>query len=128
MRKVFLVVALAALVASTAAQAKERSLSMVGRPAAPHVGQPWNVTITVKVDGRAAHTIGKTPALRLIATSARSLTTAGHAITVLSTPTGSAGVYRARAVFPRAGFWRVLVIDRETGRAYESQRVNVRAA
>jgi hypothetical protein len=30
-------------------------------------------------------------------------------------------------MFPAAGLWRVLVVDRETGRSYEFNRMRVRA-
>ena len=42
--------------------------------------------------------------------------------------TPAVGIYRARVVFPTAGLWRVLVVDRYSGRAYEFSRVRVRAA
>ena len=37
-------------------------------------------------------------------------------------------LYRARVVFPTAGLWRVLAVDRYSGRSYEFSRVRVRAA
>ena len=73
--------------------------------------------IAVKMDGR--YTPGKAPAVRLI--------NATKALTIVAAPTARAGIYRARLMFPTAGIWRVLVVDRETGRSYEFRRVRVRA-
>ncbi len=58
----------------------------------------------------------------------RVINPAGKALTVVSTPTSRAGIYRARLVFPTAGMWRVLVLDRETGRSYEFHKMTVRAS
>jgi hypothetical protein len=117
MRKLIVLLAGAALVSAPAALAKERNVTMVGAPVAPKAGQAWTATIAVKMDGH--YTIGKSPAVRLI--------NGTKALTVLSTPTARAGIYRARLMFPTAGMWRVLVVDRETGRSYEFHRMRVRA-
>ena len=117
MRKVIIVLGVAALVSAPAALAKERNLSMIGAPIAPKAGQAWTATIAVKMDGRYA--IGKAPAVRIINGT-------GKALTILSTPTTRAGIYRARVMFPSAGTWRVLVLDRQTGRSYEFRRMTVR--
>jgi hypothetical protein len=118
MRKLLVLLALAALVPATAALAKERNVSMSGAPVAPKAGHAWTATIAVKMDGR--YRPGKAPAVRLI-------NGAGKVWTTTSTPTLRAGIYRARLMFPAAGMWRVLVVDRETGRAYEFRRMRVRA-
>jgi hypothetical protein len=118
MRKLIVLVGLAALISAPAALAKERNVSMIGAPAAPRAGQAWNATISVKMDGH--YTIGKAPAVRLI-------NAAGKSLTIVSTATSKAGIYRARLMFPTAGMWRVLVLDRQTGRSYEFHRMQVRA-
>jgi hypothetical protein len=121
MRKLIALLALAVLVTGPGALAKERNVTMTAAPVAPKVGQSWRVTIVVKMDGKLLYSPGKTPALRIISP-------AGRTITVRSTPTSRAGIYRARIVFPKAGTWRVLVVDRMTGRAYEFNPMKVRAA
>jgi hypothetical protein len=118
MRKLIVVLATAALVWAPAALAKERNVSMTGAPVAPTAGRAWTATIAVRMDGR--YTPGKAPAVRLI-------NGAGKVWTITSTPTPRAGIYRARLLFPTAGMWRVLVVDRETGRSYEFHRMRVRA-
>jgi hypothetical protein len=119
MRKLVVLVALGALVAVPAALAKERNMTMLGAPLAPKAGQSWNLTISVKVDGRLVSTIGKAPVVRII--------NGVRTLNVPSIPTAKAGIYKARVVFPKAGMWRVLVVDRETGRAYEFRRMRVQA-
>jgi hypothetical protein len=118
MRKLIVLLGVSALVSAPAALAKERNVRMIGAPTAPKAGQAWTATISVKMDGH--YRIGKAPAVRLI-------NAAGRAITVASAPTSRTGIYRARIVFPTAGMWRVLVLDRVTGRSYEVHRMQVRA-
>jgi hypothetical protein len=118
MRKLIVLVALAALAGGSTALAKERNVSMIGAPTAPKAGQAWTATIGVKMDGKLAP--GKAPTVRLISA-------AGRTINVPSRATLKAGLYRARVVFPTAGTWRVLVIDNMTGRAYPFGRMKVRA-
>jgi hypothetical protein len=116
MRKLIVVLAAAALVSVPAALAKDRNVSMIGAPAAPKAGQAWTATISVKMDGHYA--IGKAPVVRLI-------NPAGRVLSIASMPTSRAGIYRARIRFPTAGMWRVLVLDRESGRSYEFRRLRV---
>jgi len=118
MRKLIVVLGVAALAWAPAALAKERNVSMIGAPVAPKAGQAWTATIAVKMDGQ--YTIGKAPAVRIVSR-------AGKTVTVVSRPTPRAGIYRARVTFPVAGTWRVLVLDRETGRSYEFHRMTARA-
>jgi hypothetical protein len=113
MQKLVLAMGAAALLAAPAALAKERNVSMLMRTT-PVAGKAVIATISVKMDGR--YTIGKAPAVRIIGSS-------GKALTILSRPTDKAGIYRARLMFPTAGVWRVLVVDRETGRSYEFHKV-----
>ena len=112
-------VALAALVAGPAALAKERNVNILAAPLAPRAHQAWNATISVKMDGKLV--TGRTPAVRIVSA-------AGRVVTVPSRVTSRIGIYRVRIVFPAAGTWRVIVVDRETGRAYEFNRMRVRAA
>ena len=119
MRKLTALLVLAAFVATPAALAKERKVSMIGAPTSPKAGQAWNATISVKMDGR--YSAGKAPTVRIISP-------AGRVLNIPSRVTTKSGIYRARIVFPSVGMWRVIVVDRETGRAYEFHRMNVRAA
>jgi hypothetical protein len=119
MRKLIVLFTLVALAAAPAALAKERNIQMIGAPVAPKTGRAFTATISVKVDGRLAP--GMAPVIRLVGA-------AGRTINVPSRSTLKQGIYRARIVFPKAGMWRVIVVDRETGRAYEFNRMRVRAA
>jgi hypothetical protein len=118
MRKLIVIVVLGLLVSGPAALAKERNLTMLGAPTAPKAGQAWNATISVKMDGKLA--TGRAPTVRIVSP-------AGRAIDVASRATLRDGIYRASVVFPAAGMWRVIVVDNETGRAYEFARMKVRA-
>jgi hypothetical protein len=113
MRKLILALGAAALLTAPAALAKERNLSLIV-PTSSKAGKAVMATIAVKMDGR--YTPGKTPVVRII-------NAAGKAVTIRSLPTSKAGIYRARLLFPTAGVWRVLVVDRETGRSYEFHKV-----
>jgi hypothetical protein len=119
MLKLAVAAGLALLVSSPAALAKERNLQLLAAPVSPKAGQAWNATISVKVDGRLMP--GKTPAVRIVSS-------AGRMISVASRSTSKVGIYRATVIFPTAGSWRVLVVDRQTGRSYEFGRTRVRAA
>jgi hypothetical protein len=119
MRKLIVVAGLALLVAAPVALAKERNVQLLGTATSAKQGRAWNVTISVKVDGKLVP--GKTPAVRIISPTGRVVTVSSHA-------TARLGIYRADVVFPRAGTWRVVVIDRESGRAYEFGRMRVLAA
>ena len=114
MRKLIVALVAAALLTAPAALAKERNVSMIGAPAAPKAGQAWTATIAIKMDGR--YTPGKAPVVRIISS-------AGKVLSIASRPSVRAGIYRARVTFPTAGMWRVLVVDRETGRSYEFHKV-----
>jgi hypothetical protein len=119
MRKLVALAGLALVIWSPAALAKERNLQLLGAPLSPRAGEAWHATISVKVDGRLMP--GKTPAVRIVSS-------VGRAISVSSRPTATVGIYRATVVFPTAGTWRVLVVDRETGRSYEFSRMRIRAS
>jgi hypothetical protein len=119
MRRLIVTAALVLLVATPAALAKERNLQLLGSPASPKAGQAWNATISVKVDGRLMP--GRTPAVRIVSA-------AGRVISVFSRTTARVGIYRAIVVFPTPGLWRVLVVDRQTGRAYEFKPMRIRLA
>ena len=119
MPKLILLAALAAVIAAPAALAKERNIIMIGAPVAPKAGQAWTATLKVVIDGQPADGMG--PMIRIV-------NKAGRTTYIPSKPTSAAGIYRARIVFPTAGTWRVIVVDRYSGRAYEFNRMKVRAA
>ena len=58
----------------------------------------------------------------------RVINRAGKTVYMASRRTSKAGIYLARIVFPTAGTWRLIAVDRYSGRAYEFKRVTVRAA
>jgi hypothetical protein len=119
MRKLIALAALAALVSVPAALAKERNIALTGVPTAPKAGKAFTVTISATRDKQPS--AGKAPTVRLLSSSI-------SVINITSRETEQIGVYRARIVFPNAGMWRVVVIDRMTGRAYPFGRVRVRAS
>ncbi len=119
MRKLIALAALAALVSVPAALAKERNMALTGVPTAPKAGKAFTVTISATRDRQPA--AGKAPTVRLLSSSI-------SVININARETEQIGVYRARIVFPNAGTWRVVVIDRMTGRAYPFGRVRVRAS
>ena len=119
MRKLSVLAVLAALVAAPAALAKERNITMTAADVAPKAGQPWTATLRVAVDGTPAPGMG--PMVRIV-------NRAGRTVYVAARPTAKAGIYLARIVFPTAGSWRLIAVDRYSGRSYEFKRVTVRAA
>jgi hypothetical protein len=121
MRRLIAFSVLAAFVIAPAALAKERNIALAGKPASTTAGKAW--TATVKVTRDKMPDAGKAPTLRLINQSISS----GGVVNVTMRATLTIGVYRARVVFPHAGTWRVVVIDRMTGRAYSFGRTVVRA-
>src|SRR5262245_9960636 len=123
MRKLIVFAVLAAFVSAPAASAKERNVALSGKPAATTAGKAWRATVSITRD-RQPDT-GRAPTIRLINNS---VSTAGRVVNIATHATSSAGVYRARVVFPSAGMWRVVVIDSMTGRAYSFGRTSVRAA
>jgi len=123
MRKLIVFTALAAVICVPAALAKERNIALAGKPSVATAGQAWTATVSVTRDKQPQ--AGKAPTIRLISMS---ISTAGRAVNISARPTSKLGVYRARAAFPSAGLWRVVVIDTMTGRAYSFGRTTVRAA
>ena len=119
MRKLSVLAVLAALVAAPAATAKERNITMAAADVAPKAGRPWTATLRVVVDGTPAPGVG--PMVRIVSR-------AGKTVYIASRRTAKAGIYVARIVFPTAGSWRLIAVDRYSGRAYEFKRVTVRAA
>ena len=122
MRRLIVLATLAALVAAPAALAKERNIALKGVPSSTTAGKASIAIISVTRDR--VPQAGRAPTVRLINNS---ISTAGRVVNIVSSATSSVGVYRARVVFPSAGTWRIVVIDRETGRAYSFGRINVRA-
>jgi hypothetical protein len=119
MRKLSVLVVLVALAAAPAALAKERNIGMIGAPVAPKAGQAWTATLRVAIDGKPVEGVG--PMVRIV-------NQAGKTTFIPSKPTAKTGIYRARIVFPTAGTWRVIVVDRNSGRSYEFNRMKVRPA
>jgi hypothetical protein len=117
MSKLSVLVVLAALVAAPAALAKERNMTMTAADVAAKAGQPWSVTLRVAMDGRPAP--GQGPMVRIV-------NRAGKTVYIASRRTAKAGIYVARIVFPTAGTWRVIAVDRYSGRSYEFKPVTVR--
>jgi hypothetical protein len=117
MRKLSALVVLAALLAVPTALAKERNMTMTAADVAPKAGQPWFATIRVVMDGHPAPGLG--PMVRVVNRT-------GKTVYIASKRTAKAGIYLARIVFPTAGTWRVIAVDRYSGRSYEFNRVTVR--
>jgi hypothetical protein len=122
MRKLIALGVLAAFVTAPAALAKERNISLTGKPSNATAGQAWTATISITRDKLPV--AGKAPTIRLINTSISS----GGVVNVTAHATAKVGVYRARVAFPSAGVWRVVVVDRMTGRAYSFGRTTVTRA
>jgi hypothetical protein len=122
MRKLIVFTALTALICVPAAFAKERNLTLVGKPSVTKAGKAWTATVSVTIDKEPQ--AGKAPTIRLIN---QSISTAARVVNISARPTSELGVYRARVAFPTAGTWRVVVIDRMTGRAYSFGRTAVRS-
>jgi len=121
MRKLIVFTALAALICVPAALAKERNIALAGKPPVAKAGQAWTATVSITRDKQPQ--AGKAPTIRLINLAISS----GGVVNITARPTSKLGVYRARVAFPSAGTWRVVVIDRMTGRAYSFGRTAVRS-
>jgi hypothetical protein len=123
MHKLIALAVLAALATAPAALAKERNIDLTGKPSATTAGKLWTATVSVTIDRQPS--TGRTPTIRLLNNS---ISTAGRVVNVTTRTTAMPGVYRARVAFPSAGTWRVVVVDRETNRAYSFGLTRVRAA
>ena len=122
MHKLIGLTALVALAIAPAAAAKERNIALAGKPTATKAGKAWTATVSVTIDNQAS--TGRAPTIRLLNNS---ISTAGRVVNITTRATEMPGVYRARVAFPSAGTWRVVVVDRETGRAYSFGRTRVRS-
>jgi hypothetical protein len=122
MRKLIALGVLAAFATAPVALAKERNIALAGKPSVAKAGQAWTAKVTITRDKTPQ--AGKAPTIRLIDMS---VSTAASVVNVRARATSQIGVYRARVAFPRAGVWRVVVIDAMTGRAYSFGRTTVRA-
>ena len=114
MQKLTALAVLAAFAITPAALAKERNIAMTAAPVAPKAGQVWTATLKVLIDGEPADGLG--PMVRIVSRT-------GKTVYIASKPTSQAGIYRARIVFPNAGTWRVIALDRYRGGSYEFNRV-----
>jgi hypothetical protein len=121
MRKLIVLALLTAFRTAPAALAKERNVALAGKPSVAKAGQAWTATVSITRDK--SPDAGRAPTIRLINLSISS----GGVVNVTARPTSQVGVYRARVAFPSAGTWRVVVVDRMTGRAYSFGRTRVRA-
>ena len=122
MRKLIALAVLAAFATAPAALAKERNVALAGKPSVATAGQAWTATVSITRDKTPV--TGRAPTIRLINVSISS----GGVVNITARATSQVGVYRARVAFPSAGLWRVVVVDRMTGRAYSFGRTTVRAA
>jgi len=121
MQKLIAVAVVAAFVTAPAALAKERNIALTGKPSVTTAGKAWTATVTVTRDKQPD--AGRAPAIRLLNNS---ISTRGRVVNVATRATDLPGVYRARVTFPSAGTWRVVVVDRMTGRAYPFGQTRVR--
>jgi len=119
MRKLSALAVLTALLAAPTALAKERNMTMTALDVAPKAGQPWIARIRVVMDGHPAPGLG--PMVKIVNRT-------GKTVYIASRRTPKAGTYVARIVFPTAGSWRVIAVDRYSGRSYEFKRVTVQRA
>jgi hypothetical protein len=102
-RPLLLLIPLALLVAAPSAHAGGwATVGLSSTPAGTSPGEPWNVDITVLQHGRTPLE-GVTPTVHI-----RSGDTTEQ---FAAKPTGKAGVYRARVVFPTGGRWSYEVAD-----------------
>ena len=122
MQKLIAVAVVTAFATAPAALAKERNVALTGKPSVAKVGKAWTATVSVTRDRQPD--AGQAPTIRLLDNS---ISTAGRVVNVTTRATGLPGVYRARVSFPSAGTWRVVVIDRMTGRAYPFGQTRVRS-
>lgn len=103
MRRLFLVLALAAVLLPAAALAGGwATVQLSSTPKGTQAGTPWVVNLTVLQHG-VTPLAGVRPEIRIAQWKLRRAFTARA--------TGKTGVYRARVVFPRAGTWRWTIWD-----------------
>jgi hypothetical protein len=122
MQKLIAVAVVTAFATAPAALAKERNVALTGKPSVAKAGKAWTATVSVTRDRQPD--AGQAPTIRLLNYS---ISTAGRVVNVTTRATDLPGVYRARVAFPSAGTWRVVVIDRMTGRAYPFGQTRVRS-
>jgi hypothetical protein len=115
MRRLLFVLALtlvSAAALSAGAFAKEGGVELSSAPAGLGPGDPWTPTMTlIDVDGRL-------PANAKPGITVTNLDT-GKTIDYPAVPTGNAGVYTVRVVFPTPGQWDYAAYDGVTDRLYE---------
>jgi hypothetical protein len=102
-RLLMLLVPLALLVAAPSAHAGGwATVGLSSTPVGTPPGEPWDVDITILQHGRTPLE-GVTPTVHI--------SSGDTTKTFVAKPTGKAGVYHARVVFPRAGIWNYEVHD-----------------
>jgi hypothetical protein len=113
-RKSLTIVSVAALVcAGTALAGGWATVKLSSLPTGLSAGDPWVVNVTVLQHGLASQPLCcLTPTVTIRKVAARSTSgKSGFSRTFRARPTGRAGVYRARVIFPSAGTWRYEVFD-----------------
>jgi hypothetical protein len=116
-RPILLLAAASALVlVGTAVAGGWATVKLSSVPKGLSAGEPWVVDVTVLQHGRTP-LAGLKPTVTIRKVVAARTTSAGlkepgsTSRTFVAKPTGRAGVYRARVVFPSAGTWRYEVYD-----------------
>jgi len=103
MKKLLLVLAVAAIAAPVASAGGWATVGLSSLPAGTPTGEKWSVDMTVLQHGRTALE-GIAPVLTIVNTD-------GDSHRFVGTPTGKPGVYHADVVFPTAGTWSYEIWD-----------------
>ena len=117
MRKAVVLAAVVALAcASTALAGGWATVKLSSSPKNMSAGEPWIVDVTVLQHGLATQPLSglrPTVTIRKIVPARTTSSSVKKPLvrTFEARPTGKAGVYRARVVFPGAGTWRYEVYD-----------------
>jgi hypothetical protein len=103
MKKLLLVLAVAAVAAPVASAGGWATVGLSSLPAGTPTGEEWSVDMTVLQHGRTPLE-GIAPVLTIVNTD-------GDSHRFVGTPTGKPGVYHADVVFPTAGTWSYEIWD-----------------
>ena len=106
-----LLAAVASVLLASAAWAKEANVELSSTPAGIDPGDPWNPTITARLEGDELAT-GAAPTLTIVDLDTNAKTD------FQATPTGEPGTYSVEVVFPEGGLWMYKVFDPNSGRTY----------
>jgi hypothetical protein len=106
---------MALVLAGTALAGGWATVKLSSSPKGMSAGQAWVVDITVLQHGLATQPLcclkPTVTISRVVPVRSTSSTVGSPSRTFMAKPTGRAGVYRARVVFPSAGTWRYEVYD-----------------